>query len=234
MKKNSIIKFLFENKDETYAKFQCKLIPNIKPDSIIGVRTPVLRKYADKLFKTNDFNLDDFLNDLPHRYFEENQIHSFILSKYKDFDILIKKIYDFLPYVDNWATCDMMSFDIIKNNKNEIIPHAYIWLKSNRVYEIRFGILIFMRYFLDGDFKHEYLQEIIKIKNNDYYVRMAIAWYLSTALSKQYDFAVKCLENQCLDKWTHNKTIQKAIESYRIDDNIKSYLKTLRLRDNKK
>lgn len=222
----NIIKELYKMQDKKYRDMQVKIIPNIDSNSIIGVRTPELRSFAKKLIKEDNYK--EFLEELPHKYFEENQLHSFIISEIKDYNICISYINKFLPYVNNWATCDQLSPKIFKKNKEKLIKEIKVWIKSKEVYTIRFGIGMLMSYFLDEDFNESYLETISKIKSKEYYINMMIAWYYATALAKQYDSTIKYLENNKLDIWVHNKTIQKAIESYRITDNQKEYLRSLK------
>ena len=194
---------------------------------MIGVRTPDLRNDAKKIIKENKYK--EFLEELPHKYFDENQLHAFIISEIKDYEKCIIYINKFLPYVDNWATCDQMSPKIFKKNKDKLIIEIMRWIKSKETYTVRFGIGMLMQYYLDDDFNPKYLEKVSKIKSKEYYVNMMIAWYFATALAKQYDEAIKYIENDILDKWTHNKTIQKALESYRITSEQKKYLKSLKL-----
>ena len=223
-----IQKELFKLQDKRYKEFQEKLIPTRDPDTIIGVRTPELRKYAKELFKSN--NYQSFLKELPHKYFDENQLHAFIISEIKDYDECINYINEFLPYVDNWATCDQMSPKVFKKNHDSLIDNIKIWLKSKETYTIRFGIGCLLQHFLDEDFKPEYLEIVSRIKSEEYYINMMRAWYFATALAKQYKLTKPYIENNQLDKWTHNKTIQKAIESYRISSEQKEYLKSLKIK----
>ena len=225
---NKIQEELFKLQDIKYKDFSSKLIPNVSKDYFIGVRTPDLRKYAKELVKEE--YIDKFLNDLPHKYFDENQLHAFILSELKDYDKCIEYINKFLPYVDNWATCDQMSPKIFKKNTDKLINEIKIWIKSKETYTIRFGICALMQYYLDDNFKKEYLDMISKIRSDEYYVNMMIAWFFATALAKQYDSTIPYIENNKLDKWVHNKTIQKAIESYRITPEQKEYLKSLKIK----
>ena len=223
---NKIIEDLLKLQDNKYKEFQSKLIPTSNIDAFIGVRTPELRNYAKDLIKTNSYK--DFLNELPHKYFDENQLHAFIISELKDYDECIKNINIFLPYVDNWATCDQMSPKIFKKNKDRLIIEINKWIKSSKTYTIRFGIGMLMQYYLDEDFKKDYLKLVSKIKSKEYYVNMMIAWYFATALAKQYKDTIPYIENKVLDPWTHNKTIQKALESNRITKEQKEYLRELK------
>ena len=223
---NKIREELVKLQDKEYRQLQAKIIPNIDAKSIIGVRTPELRKYAKKLVK--DENISEFLEDLPHKYFDENQLHAFIISERKDFDKCIKEINSFLPFVDNWATCDQLSPKVFKKNKKALLDNIKNWLSSSHTYTIRFAIGMLMQHFLDEDFDIKYSKMVAKIKSEEYYINMMIAWYLATGLAKQYDAIIPFIENNKLDKWTHNKTIQKAVESYRITPEQKAYLKSLK------
>ena len=228
---NKIIEDLLKLQDNKYKEFQSKLIPTSNVDTFIGVRTPELRNYAKDLIKTNSYK--DFLNELPHKYFDENQLHAFIISELKDYDECIKNINIFLPYVDNWATCDQMSPKIFKKNKDKLIEEINKWIKSSKTYTIRFGIGMLMQYYLDEGFKKDYLKLVSKIKSKEYYVNMMIAWYFATALAKQYKDTIPYIENKVLDQWTHNKTIQKALESNRITKEQKEYLRELKITTSK-
>ncbi len=212
--------------DTGYRDMQVTIIPTVNPDSIIGVRTPALRQLAKELSKREDISV--FLEDLPHRYFEENQLHAFILSGMKDAAGCIKLMDSFLPYVDNWATCDQMSPKVFKKNKDLLLEYLNRWIKSDLTYVKRFAIGMLMEHFLDEDFKTSYLTKVSKIRSKEYYVNMMTAWYFATALAKQYDAALPYIEGQKLDIWTHNKTIQKAVESFRITPEQKEYLKSLK------
>ena len=223
-----ITKSLFSLQDAQYRAFQNKLIPNIGPDSIIGVRTPALRSLAAELLKSGGY--EDFLGDLPHRYFEENQLHAFIVSGMKDYPTCIKEVNRFLPFVDNWATCDQMSPKVFRKHLKELLSEIMQWIRSDRTYTIRFGVGMMMEHFLDEDFDPDCLRIVAEIRSEEYYVKMMIAWYFATALAKQYDSALPYIENRSLDPWTHNKAIQKAAESYRIPADRKAYLKSLKIR----
>ena len=218
---------LFKLQDKKYRDFQSKLIPNINPDAVIGVRTPELRKLAKKYEKKEDISM--FLEVLPHRYFDENQLHAFIISERKDYKRCIEETNSFLPFIDNWATCDQLSPKIFKKNKVDLLKEIYEWITSSNTYTVRFAIGMLMQHFLDDDFDIKYPKLVAKIKSEEYYINMMIAWYFATALAKQYDKIIPFIENKKLDKWTHNKTIQKAVESYRITEEQKSYLKTLKI-----
>ena len=219
---------LLKLQDKEYQKLQSKTIPNIDPDTIIGVRTPELRKLAKKMYKEN--NYEEFINDLPHKYFDENQLHAFIISEIKDYSKCLDEFNKFLPYIDNWATCDQPSPKVFAKNKDDLLKQIKIWIKSNKTYTIRFGVSMLMRNFLDDNFKVEYLEMVSKIKSDEYYVNMMIAWYFATALAKQYKDTIKYIEDKKLSVWVHNKTIQKAIESYRVTEEHKKYLRSLKIK----
>ena len=214
---------LFNMRDDKFAKFNASLLPGLSQKSIIGVRTPELRKYAKTIQNANKF-----LNKLPHTYFEENQIHAFILSDIRDFDTCVDLIDKFLPYIDNWATCDQMAPKIFAKNTNKLSPWVNKWIKSKHVYTVRFAIGVLMRYYMGDKFTPEYTEFVKNINTNEYYINMMRAWYFATGLAKHWDIMIKIIENNCLDLWTHNKTIQKAIESYRITKNQKQYLRQLK------
>ena len=224
----SVIEQLFELQDLSYKDFHKKLIPNIDEDNIIGVRTPVLRKFAKEFAKSE--LKDEFLNSLPHKYYDENNLHAFVIEAIKDYDECINKIDEFLPYIDNWATCDSLSPKIFKKHKKEVYDKIKIWLKSDKTYTVRFAIVTLLANYLDDDFEEEMLTLVTDIKSEEYYINMAIAWYVSVALVKQYDSTIKLIQSKKLDKFTHNKSIQKAIESYRVDDDKKKYLRTLKIK----
>ena len=223
-----MIKELLNLRDEKYADFQRKLIPNIPPESVIGVRTPLLRGLAVKL--AEEGRQEEIYSHLPHKYFEENQIHAFLISGEKDFGRCIVLLEKFLPFVDNWATCDQMSPGVFKKNKDELIEHIDIWMSSDKAYTVRFGLGMLMTHFLGEDFRPEYLEKAAKVHSDEYYVNMMIAWFFATALAKQYGEAVKYIEEHRLDRWVHNKAIKKSVESLRIPEDRKEYLKTFRKR----
>ena len=219
---------LFKMQDIEYRDFNSKLIPTVKKEDMIGVRTPELRKYAKKLLKEE--GVEDFLHSLPHKYFDENQLHAFIISEIKDFKFCIDELINFLPYLDNWATCDQLSPKIFKKHRNDLLPHIYEWLKSDKTYTVRFGIGMLMEHFLDEDFKSEYPEMVAAVRSEEYYINMMTAWYFATALAKQYESILPFIEGNKLDTWTHNKSIQKAIESNRINAEQKNYLKGLKIK----
>ena len=225
---NDIRDELFKMQDMDYRDFNSKLIPTVDKESMIGIRTPDLRKYAKQLGKSSD--VIEFLQTLPHKYFDENQLHAFIISEIKDFKNCIAEINRFLPYIDNWATCDQLSPKIFKKHHSELFAYIKDWLKSDKVYMLRFGIGMLMEHFLDEDFDIIYPETVSKIRSDEYYVNMMIAWYFATALAKQYESIIPFIENRSLDIWTHNKAIQKALESYRISTEQKTYLRELKIK----
>ena len=218
---------LFSVQDTGYRDFVRKLIPTVDPERIIGVRTPQLRKMAKQLAGRPD--IGDFLRTLPHARFEENQLHAFLLSEQKDFVQCLEALNRFLPYVDNWATCDQMSPKIFKKHREELLSPIRLWIADGKTYTVRFGVGMLMEHFLDEDFDPALPELAAQIRSEEYYVRMMVAWYFATALAKQYDAAIVYLEERRLDPWTHNRTIQKAVESYRIQPEQKVYLRTLKV-----
>ena len=228
MNLNEIRVELFKMQDMDYRDFNSKLIPTVDKESMIGIRTPELRKYAKQLGKSSE--IKEFLQALPHKYFDENQLHAFIISEIKDFKNCIAEINRFLPYIDNWATCDQLSPKIFKKHHSELFAYIKDWLKSDKVYTLRFGIGMLMEHFLDEDFDIIYPETVSKIRSDEYYVNMMIAWYFATALAKQYESIIPFIENRSLDIWTHNKAIQKALESYRISTEQKTYLRELKIK----
>ena len=222
----SIQERLFELRDDKYGDFQLKLIPGMERDKIIGVRVPMVRKLAKEYAGTEEAK--DFLKVLPHEYYDENMMHGLLVSEVKDFDECVKLVDEFLPYVDNWAVCDIMSPKVFKKHKKELIEIIRKWSASERVYTSRFGMEMLMSHFLDNDFKPEYLDIPASVHSDEYYVNMMIAWFFATALAKQWDSAITYIEDNVLDVWTHNKSIQKSCESYRITDEQKKYLRTLK------
>ena len=217
---------LFALADEGYREFNSSLIPTLDKSGFIGVRTPALRALAKELYGTGEYA--EFLRELPHRYFDENQLHAFVVSLIRDYGECVAAVDEFLPYVDNWATCDQLSPGVFAKNHERLAADAYRWTEAEHTYTVRFGIGALMAHFLDGDFKPEYLRRVAEIRSEEYYIRMMQAWYFATALAKQYDKILPFIEKQKLDVWTHNKTIQKARESYRITDEQKQILKELK------
>ena len=223
---NKIQQELFALQDTAYCDFQSKLIPNVNPETVIGVRTPELRAFAKALVKKGEEV--EFLGALPHQYFDENQLHAFILSEIKDYDRCMQETERFLPFIDNWATCDQLSPKVFKKHRQKLLPHIEKWITSEEVYTVRFAIGALMRYFLDDDFDLAYPELVAAVRSEEYYVNMMIAWYFATALAKQYESILPYFETQRLDDWTHNKAIQKAVESRRITMQQKEYLKNLK------
>ncbi len=215
---------LFELQDKKYRDFHSKIIPNIPYENIIGIRIPILRKFAKEYAKENT---EVFLHSLPHRYYEENNLHMMLITGIKDYDRCITEVENFLPYIDNWATCDFPAPACFKNNTDRLLTHIVKWIDSDEPYTIRYGIGMLMRLYLDDNFKDEYLNIVAQVKSEEYYVNMMIAWYMATALAKQWDSTIVYIEEKRLPEWVHKKTIRKAIESYRITDTQKEYLRTL-------
>ena len=217
-----------EQQDIGYRELQIRTTPSVEASRIIGVRTPALRSFAKELGKRED--VGEFLKILPHELFEEDQLHAFIISGYKDYGRAIDELERFLPYVDNWATCDQMSPKVFKKHRPELMEHIKKWIKSDKTYTVRFGVGMLMEHFLDEDFDVRYAEMVAELRSDEYYVNMMIAWYFATALAKQYDEILPFIREERLAVWTHNKTIQKAIESYRITPEQKEYLKTLKIK----
>ena len=217
---------LFALQEKAYGDFQAKLMPTIARDTVIGVRTPALRKYAKALAKEE--GIEGFLRNLPHQYFEENQLHAFLIAEMKDYDRCIEELNLFLPYVDNWATCDQMSPKVFGKHKEELLEQIKQWIASDKTYTIRFGIGMLMTHYLEEEFHLEYANMVVDIRSEEYYVNMMIAWYFATALAKQYEAILPFIEERKLDSWTHRKAIQKSIESYRITKEQKEYLRSLK------
>ncbi len=226
MQKNEILTAMNRLRDAEYGIFQAKLIPNLPPEMFLGVRTPDLRQLAKALAGTDA--AAQFLQTLPHHYFDENQLHAFLVSRQKDFDICIAQTEAFLPYVDNWATCDQFSPAVFGRQKDRLLPYLRKWMQSPETYTVRFAVGMLMRYFLDDRFAPEYPEAVAQLRSEEYYINMEIAWYFATALAKQYDAVLPYLEQNRLETWTHNKAIQKSIESRRITDEQKAYLRTLK------
>lgn len=219
---------LFAMQDVQYKEFHEKLIPTVEPDLVIGVRTPELRTYAKQFAKTPE--AAEFIKILPHRYYEENNLHAFIIETIKDFDAAVAAINAFLPYVDNWATCDFLSPKIFAKHLPKVFEQSTQWIHREDIYTIRFGIRMFMNHFLDDAFDIRAHELVAEVHSDEYYVNMMIAWYFATALAKQYEATLPYIENKRLDDWTHNKAIQKAVESYRITDEQKVYLRSLKVK----
>lgn len=219
---------LFQMQDCGYRDFQAKLIPTINPEMLIGVRTPELRQFAKRLAKKGHADL--FLQELPHQYFDENQLHAFLISDIKDFGLCMSKLTEFLPYVDNWATCDQMSPKVFRKHRLKLLGHIREWISSDQTYVVRFAAGMLMEHFLDDDFDPAYPELVAGVRSEEYYVNMMRAWYFATALAKQYDAVLPFIEERRLDVWTHNKAIQKAVESRRITPDQKAYLKTKKVK----
>ncbi len=227
MNKTDLHKELYSFQDLKYRNMQIKIIPNINPESIIGVKTPKLKSIAKEMLKSEEYK--DFLRELSHEYFEENQLHAFILSGMKDYDECMEELEKFLPYVDNWATCDQMSPKIFKKHREALLTHIKEWINSEETYTVRFGVGMLMEHFLDDDYDPKYPEMVAGLRSEEYYVNMMIAWYFATALAKQYESVIPYIEQKRLDDWTHNKAIQKSLESRRITEEQKIYLKSLKV-----
>ena len=219
---------LSELQDKAYREFQIPLFPSVNPDRVIGVRTPALRSYAKELSGRPD--VAEFLDALPHPSFDENQLHAFIISGIRDYGTCLKEVCRFLPYVDNWATCDQLSPIVFRRHRKELIHPVRTWIGSEETYPVRFGICMLMQHYLDEDFDPSYPELAASVRSEEYYVNMMVAWYFATALAKQYTAVLPYLEEHRLDRWTHNKTIQKAVESSRIAPEQKEYLRSLRIK----
>lgn len=223
-----IVDRLMSMQDPDYREFHKRLVPNLDGDRIIGVRTPRLRAYARELAR--DPRREEFLAELPHRYYEENNLHAWLVASCsRDIEVVLARVNEFLPYVDNWATCDMFSPKIFARHTERVEHEVRRWLADSHVYTVRFGIVTLLEFYLGESFRTEHLDWVASVRNDDYYVRMAVAWYFSTALVKQFDAALPVVESRRLERWTHNKSIQKAIESYRIDDERKKLLRSMKM-----
>lgn len=219
-------KSLFELQDLKYRDFHAKLLPGIEKEKIIGIRTPILRKFAREFAKTQD--AQEFLQELPHQYYEENNLHLMLVTQIRDYEKCLEEVTRFLPYIDNWATCDLPLPKCFEKHKDELIMDVKNWINSKDTYIIRYGIGVLLRLYLDEGFKDEYPKLVAGVISDEYYVNMMIAWYFATALAKQWDTVIVYLEERKLPEWVHRKTIQKAVESYRITKEQKEYLKGLR------
>lgn len=219
-------KSLFELQDLKYRDFHAKLLPGIEKEKIIGIRTPILRKFAREFAKTQD--AQEFLQELPHQYYEENNLHLMLVTQIRDYEKCLDEVKRFLPYIDNWATCDLPLPKCFEKHKDELIMDVKNWINSKDTYIIRYGIGVLLRLYLDEGFKDEYPKLVAGVISDEYYVNMMIAWYFATALAKQWDTVIVYLEERKLPEWVHRKTIQKAVESYRITKEQKEYLKELR------
>ena len=201
-------------------------MPGIAKETIIGIRTPVLRNFVKEFRKTDEAKL--FLAELPHQYYEENNIHMMLIAQIRDYETCIAEVNRFLPYINNWATCDLPQPKCFGAHKKELLQEVHKWIASNETYTIRYGIGTLMRFYLDDDFDPSYVTLVAQVRSEEYYVNMMIAWYLATALAKQWESVIPYLEQRKLPEWVHRKTIQKAVESYRITPEQKVYLKSLR------
>ena len=223
----NIAEKLFKMQDIQYRDFTSKLIPNISLDGMIGVRLPAIKKLAKELYKSGEYI--DFVNQIPHTYFEEYHLHSYIISEIKDIDDFVDEVERLLPYIDNWSVCDSLRPKSFAKNKEKALAFIKKWLKSEHIYTQRFAIEMLMVHYLNEDFKSEYLDLVCTAEGEDYYLKMMVAWYFATALAKQYEATVPYIENRLIkDKWTHNKAIQKAMESYRVSNDKKEHLKSLK------
>ena len=225
---HDVQKRLFEMQDAEYRDFHAKLVPTMEKTKFIGIRTPMLRKFAKKFGKTEESEI--FIQVLPHQYYEENNLHGLLIEQIRDYDKCLEELERFLPFIDNWATCDLLALHMMKKHRDIFIREVFRWIESDQPYTIRFGIGMLMRHYLDEEFKTEYTEKVAAIRSEEYYVNMMRAWYFATALAKQYENVLPFLEKRQMDVWTHNKTIQKAIESYRITSEQKEYLRTLRIK----
>ena len=221
---NKIMSDLFNMRDEQFAKFNAKLLPSDIAQFVIGIKTQKLRKYAKSIPNT-----DAFLKSLPHKYFEENQIHAFILSDVRDFETCVNLVNEFLPYINNWATCDQLIPKTFAKHPDKLFRWIQKWIKSKHTYSVRFAIGLLMRFYLGNMFNQKYADMVLKVQSDEYYVNMMRAWYFATALAKNWDDVIDIIENKKLDLWTHNKTIQKSIESFRISNEQKKYLRKLKI-----
>ena len=217
---------LFSLQDIPYRDFTAKLIPNVDPATIIGVRTPAFRKAAKEIFKAGEY--DAFLRQLPHAYFEETNLHAYLVSQGKDFDAVVRGLDEILPYIDNWASCDSIRPPVFKKEKERLFPVCLRWMASDHPYTVRFGMEMLMSFFLDDAFTPAVNDAVAVVESEHYYVRMMQAWYFATALAKQWDATLPYLTERRLPPWVHNKTIQKARESYRITPEQKELLKQMK------
>ena len=229
MERTAIQARLFTFQDAAYRDFNKTLIPTVDEKTMIGIRTPVLKKFAKQLLKTEPKLAAAFLKILPHRYFEENNLHAFLIANMTDFNAVVRETELFLPFIDNWATCDSFAPPVFKKHPNAVYQKVLQWIQSEHTYTVRYAIGLLLSNYLDEQFRPEMLELVSNVKSEEYYVNMMIAWYFSFALIKQYDAALPYLERQTLAPFTHNKTIQKAIESRRISSEIKNYLRTLKV-----
>lgn len=228
MTENEIRSRLFEMSNSEYRDFQCRLMPTVSKENVIGVRTPLLKGFAKELVKQNE--AEEFLSALPHKYFDENQLHAFIISEIREYNSCVKAVEEFLPYVDNWATCDQLRPKVFAKHTKELEVCIMKWIKSEKTYTVRFAIGMLMSHYLGERFDIKYPESVAAVRSEEYYIKMMIAWYFATALAKQYSAVLPFIEEKRLDIWTHNKAIQKAVESRRITDEQKAHLKSLTLK----
>ncbi len=228
MNRDEIVAELFRLQDKDYALMQAKIIPTVAADRIIGVRTPALRAFAGELYKNRDSG--GFLSCVPHPYFDEDQLHAFIISEEKDFDKCMAEVDAFLPWIDNWATCDQLSPKAFRKAPEKLLPYIQVWIRSGKTYVVRFAVGMLMQHFLGGNFDTRYADMVANIRSGEYYVNMMIAWYFATALAKQYEPVLPYLEDKRLTDWVHNMAIRKSVESRRITDEQKAYLRKLKIK----
>lgn len=223
--RSDIKEYLFENQDISYKAFQGKLLPTVDPSRVIGVRTPILRRISKELKDTAV--ADAFMKNIPHEYFEENNLHAFFIEGISDYERCLRELNRFLPLIDNWATCDSLRPKCFKKHLGELDAEIEKWLSSGHEYTVRFGIEMRMVFYMDSEFRPEYLERVASIRSDAYYINMMIAWFFATALAKQWDATIPYIEQRRLDEWVHNKAIRKALESYRVTELQKAYLRTL-------
>ncbi|MBQ8449279.1 MAG: DNA alkylation repair protein [Clostridia bacterium] len=218
---------LFAMSEKAYADFQGALVPTVPREKVIGVRTPLMRKYAAEIYGTAEAK--NFLSELPHEYFDENNLHAFLIEKIKDFDECICELEKFLPYVDNWATCDGMSPKVFEKNREKLLPKIFAWLESEHTYAVRYGMLMLMKHFVGEHLHTAYAEAVARVQSEEYYIKMMQAWYFATLLATNYEHALPFLAEKRLPAWVHNKAIQKATESRRISEDIKAYLRQMKV-----
>lgn len=220
-------KELFKLRDEKYREFHKNLIPTVDADTVIGIRAPALRAFAKEYYKRGEVR--EFLHALPHKYYEENNLHAFLIEQIKNFDTALAETERFVHYIDNWATCDCFLPKVFVKNVDRLLPNIKRWLASDETYTVRYAVGLLMKVYLDGNYKKEYMELVAGVSSDEYYVNMGVAWYFATALAKQYDDALSFIESHALKPWVHNKSIQKATESRRIPPETKEYLKSLKV-----
>lgn len=227
---NKILDILYRHQDEKYGDFMSKLIPTLPRENIIGIRSPAFKKIPKEVHAEAEDEIEAFLKELPHKYQEENYLHNALISEIKDFDVFMNAFEKYLPYINNWAVSDGLNPQVLQKNHDKLVPYIAKWIKSESSYTNRVAMLFIMKYFLDEDFKAEYLSWAAEIRSDEYYVNMMTAWLFAEALSKQWNEAVRFIQEKKLDAWTHNKAIQKARESHKITDEKKEYLKNLKIK----